>query len=82
MKKILFQNVFKIYSYETLFSFNYNSYKEKKSNMQGLGRYILRNTYHHLLSSRGFLVQFLPSPCTAGKCSATPSTLRQNNFPS
>ena len=31
MKKILFQNVFKIYSYETLFSFNYNSYQEKKA---------------------------------------------------
>ena len=31
MKKILFQNVFKIYSYETLFSFNYNSYKDKKA---------------------------------------------------
>ena len=56
MKKILFQNVFKIYSYETLFSFNYNSYKEKKSNMHGLGTDILRNTHHHLLSSHGFLV--------------------------
>ena len=53
MKKILFQNVFKIYSYETLFSFNYNSYQEK---LHGLGRYILRNAHYHLLSSHGFLV--------------------------
>ena len=29
--EIFFQNVFKIYSYETLFSFNYNSYKDKKA---------------------------------------------------
>ena len=28
--EIFFQNVLKIYSYETLFSFNYSSYKEKK----------------------------------------------------
>ena len=64
--EIFFQNVFKIYSYETLFSFNYNSYKEKKkSNMHGLGRHILRNTYQNLLSLHGFLVQLLPSLFTA-----------------
>ena len=38
--EIFFQNVFKIFSYETLFSFNYNSYREKKNNMHGLGRHI------------------------------------------
>ena len=36
--EIFFQNVFKIYSYETLFSFNYNSYKEKKKQHAWFGK--------------------------------------------